>query len=122
MLDKDMEINLAIPADMKVNEMDICIILGNLFDNAIEALQKCTSKREFSFEMKEKSNMLFIKMKNFFNGEVLKDGPVFTSTKDNNIMHGFGLTNIKDVVEKTDGKICINYDDCCFTVEIIMYL
>lgn len=122
MLDKDMEINLAIPSDMKVNEMDICIILGNLFDNAIEALQKCTGKREFSFEMKEKSNMLFIKMKNSFNGEVLKDGPVFTSTKDNNIMHGFGLTNIKDVVEKTDGKMNINYDDRCFTVEIIMYL
>ena len=58
MLDKDMEINLAIPADMKVNEMDICIILGNLFDNAIEALhQSALAKGEFSFEMKKKKSI-----------------------------------------------------------------
>lgn len=121
-VNKDMKINLAIPSDIKINETDICIILGNLFDNAIEALLKCTGHKEFLLDIKEKSNLLFIKTTNSFNGEVVKEESRIKSTKTDKLTHGFGLSNIENVLEKYHGKMNINYDDCHFTVEIIMYL
>ena len=122
LVNKEMQINLAIPSDIRINETDICVILGNLFDNAIEALSKCVSDKEFLLDIKEKSNLLFIKMTNSFNGEVEKEASAIKSTKADKFAHGFGLRNIENVLEKYHGKMKITYDDCYFTVEIIMYL
>ncbi len=109
-----------IPYKLKSSEIDLCCIIGNLFDNAIEASEKLPEEqRVIRVYMDMKGTQLYISFTNFTAGKKLKKvGKVFRSTKGEG--HGFGLVRIDAIVERLDGYISRNSEDGAFTTEILL--
>ena len=109
-----------IPVKLKSSEIDLCCIIGNLFDNAIEASMKLPEEqRLIRVYMDMKNTQLYISFTNFTAGNKLpKEGKLFRSTKGEG--HGFGLVRIDTIVERLDGYISRNSEDGAFTTEILL--
>lgn len=114
------KIDAHIPVKLKTSEMDLCCILGNLFDNAIEAsLQLPEEQRMIRVYMDMKNTQLYISFTNFTAGKKLsKLGRRFRSTKGEG--HGLGLVRIDNIVERLDGYLSRNSEDGAFTTEILL--
>lgn len=109
-----------IPVRLTSSEIDLCCILGNLFDNAIEAsLALPEEQRLIRVYMDMKNTQLYISFTNFTAGRKLtKMGKRFQTTKGEG--HGFGLVRIDAIVEKLDGYISRGSEDGAFTTEILL--
>ena len=109
-----------VPVKLKSSEIDLCCILGNLFDNAIEAsLPLPDDKRLIRVYMDMKNTQLYISFTNFTAGKKLpKIGGRFRTTKGEG--HGFGLVRIDAIVERLDGYISRGSEDGAFTTEILL--
>lgn len=109
-----------IPLTLKSSEIDLCCIIGNLFDNAIEASLKLPEdRRMIRVYMDMRNTQLCISFTNLTAGKKLKkEGKLFRSTKGKG--HGFGLIRIDAIVERLDGYISCNSEDGAFTTEILL--
>ncbi len=109
-----------VPVSLKTAEIDLCIIIGNLFDNAIEACMALPEKeRMIRVYMEMKNTQLYI---SFTNSTALpkqrKTDGRFLSTKGRG--RGYGLVRIDTIVEKYQGYISRNSEDGAFTTEILL--
>lgn len=109
-----------IPVKLTLSEIDLCCIIGNLFDNAIEAsMQLPVPERLIRVYMDMKNTQLYISFTNFTAGKKMaKTGGLFRTTKGEG--HGFGLVRIDAIVERLDGYISRNSEDGAFTTEILL--
>lgn len=114
------KIDAHIPVKLKTSELDLCCILGNLFDNAMEAsLQLPEERRLIRVYMDMKNTQLYISFTNFTAGKKLpKIGGRFHSTKGEG--RGLGLVRIDNIVERLDGYLSRNSEDGAFTTEILI--
>nr|WP_312580080.1 GHKL domain-containing protein [Sedimentibacter sp.] len=118
----DVTIDLNVPKEIKVPSFDITVILGNLLDNALNAVKKLDKNRFINIKMKYTKGRLIIKMDNSFDGIIIKqEGVIFTSNKDER-NHGLGLENVKSALEKYNGTIEFKYDDRNFHTTLLMYV
>ena len=109
-----------VPVGLRMSEIDLCCILGNLFDNAIEASMALPEEeRLIRVYMEMKGTQLYISFTNFTAGKKLrKTGKVYKSTKGEG--HGFGLVRIDKIIEQLDGYLSRNSEDGAFTTEILI--
>lgn len=109
-----------IPVKLQMSELDLCCILGNLFDNAIEAsLSLPESERQIRVYMDMKGTQLYISFTNFTSGRKLdKVGNIFKTSKGDG--HGFGLVRIDNIIERLGGYLSRNSEDGAFTTEILI--
>ena len=109
-----------IPVQLKMSEIDLCVILGNLFDNAIEASMKLPeAQRLIRVYMDMKNTQLYISFTNFTASKKMeKTGNRFRTTKGSG--HGFGLVRIDNIIERLDGYLSRNSEDGAFTTEILI--
>lgn len=109
-----------IPVKLNFSEIDLCCIIGNLFDNAIEASLKLPEdQRLIRVYMDMRNTQLYISFTNFTaDKKRQKNGNLFRSTKGDG--HGFGLVRIDTIVERLDGYISRNSEDGAFTTEILL--
>ena len=114
------KVDAHIPIKLKMSELDLCVILGNLFDNAIEAnLPLPEDERLIRVYMDMKNTQLYISFTNFTaSGKLAKEANLFKTTKGDG--HGFGLVSIDSIIEKLDGYISRNSEDGAFTTEILI--
>lgn len=110
-----------IPVKLRMSELDLCVILGNLFDNAIDASVKLPKEeRIIRVYMDVKGTQLYISFTNLTAEKKLtKVGGIFASTKTGE-GHGFGLLRIDDIIKRLDGYISRNSEDGAFTTEILI--
>ena len=94
--------------DQLLNSTDFTIIMGNIIDNAIEASEKVkVGKKYMNLKIYEKNQYFCIFMSNSKNkGTFFKLSRKF-STKENQNDHGYGLSNVRYVVEKYNGFLSI---------------
>ena len=90
-----------------VDDMDLYILLENLCDNAIEAAGQC-EKPSIKLQIAEDNASMYIDIGNTTSGNVLKNNPHMNTTKKDKNMHGFGIMNIRDIIDKYNGTI--NYE------------
>lgn len=109
-----------IPVKLNFSEIDLCCIIGNLFDNAIDASMKLPPEQRYiRVYMDMKNTQLYISFTNFTAGKKMKkEGRLFRSTKGEG--HGLGLVNIDAIVDRLDGYIIRNSEDGAFTTEILL--
>lgn len=113
-------VDAQIPVKLKMSEIDLCRIIGNLFDNAIEAsMELPVDKRLIRIYMDMKGTQLYISFTNFTaQGKRRKVGGLFKTTKGEG--HGFGLVSMDAIVERLDGYLSRNSEDGAFTTEILI--
>ena len=109
-----------IPVKLNMSELDLCVILGNLFDNAIEAsLALPEAQRLIRVYMDMKNTQLYISFTNFTASKKMpKLGNRFQTTKGDG--HGFGLVRIVNILARLDGYLSRNSEDGAFTTEILI--
>lgn len=101
-------------------EIDLCIIIGNLFDNAIEASMALPKEeRMIRVYMDMKNTQLYM---SFTNRTAVKkqhkeNGRFWTSKGHG---HGYGLVRIDTIIERYQGYIRRNSEDGAFTTEILL--
>lgn len=118
--DIPVQVDAHISVALDISELDLCVIIGNLFDNAIEASLKLPPERRMiRVYMDMKNTQLYISFTNFTAGPKMhKVGGRFASGKGRG--HGFGLVRMDDVVERLGGYISRNSEEGAFTTEILL--
>lgn len=116
----NVKVDAHVPVKLKMSELDLCVILGNLFDNAIEAsLPLPENERLIRVYMVMKNTQLYISFTNFTaSKKQIKESNLFKTTKGDG--HGFGLVRIDSIIEKLDGYLSRNSEDGAFTTEILI--
>lgn len=109
------------------NPADFTIILGNLLDNALEAVTKLPpQKRIIRFYLNFQSDYLIIQMRNIYNPTVsdIRDGKAYTTKVDKDL-HGIGLKRIKNAAAKYNGSFeyqtTTEGEDSFFIAEVKLY-
>ena len=120
---KNIEINhnINITETLNINPFDLNIIIGNLLDNAIEAVDKLDKNRKISLTIKLKKGLFKIKVSNPYNGKIKTKKNKILTNKGNKKLHGIGLKNVKNIVNKYDGKINIDYSNNIFDINIVVF-
>ena len=118
--DIPVQVDAHIPVKLKMSELDLCCIIGNLFDNAIEAsLALPPEERLIRVYMDMKGTQLYLSFTNFTaGGKREKQGGRFLTTKGE--AHGFGLVRVDAIVERLEGYLSRNSEDGAFTTEILI--
>lgn len=113
------DINTAI----KISSVDLCAILANQLDNAIEACLKIydENKRFIKLKISQKESILLFKVTNSVNSDPFENNALLESTKGNsNQAHGYGIKNIKATAEKYSGILKNEYKDGMFTSSVMI--
>lgn len=116
------EISVMLAKHPGVRDTDLCVLLGNLLENAIEACTKNGNAPHGKVELQVRTEggRILISLNNTYNGEIRQNGDgVFLSTKDNSM--GLGLTSVKSIAEKYKGWARFQHRGNLFTSEVLLY-
>lgn len=103
---------------IKVNELELCRIIGNGLDNAIEGCQRTDIQdRHICFSISEDRENLMIIISNTSDKV---DITALSSTKKEKEFHGIGINSIRSSVERLDGLVKFDYADGIFKLSIIV--
>ena len=111
----DVTCDIKIPEDIDVSRCKLNVIVGNLLENAIEAAAQADEKR-IVLTMQFSAGILFLQIKNTYNGPVrVEGGHVLGKKSQNN--HGIGLRSVQDLVREQNGSLDISVTDQFFVAE-----
>lgn len=115
--DNGVKVILNIPQNIgEIYSPEICSLIGNMFDNAIEACEKCDDNRRIILEISCQNGLLEILMKNSISSSVLVSNPTLETSKSDKENHGFGTKVIREIAENNHGYVDFYEDDgmfCC---------
>lgn len=116
------ECDVQMPKGYAINEFDLCILFGNILDNALEACSRmrCGESCFINIQAKTVKKCFLIEVKNSVDmAEKYVDG--FTN-KENPLEHGIGLMNVGDVVHGYNGVLNIESEKGIFVTSILIPL
>jgi len=108
-----------IPKRLSVSDSDLCVVLGNALENAMEACGKLEDPkaRSVSAEAGTINGQLLIKITNAYNGTLNQKDGRYLSAK-NSPYHGMGLRNIQKVVDAYGGFVKTEHNGTVFTLMV----
>jgi len=115
-------INITVGIKDPVNFMsveDISVLFGNLFDNAIEACKR-TDQRQIHIKVQIQGAYVSVFMANTIIESVMIANPELITTKRDPRSHGYGIKNIKKIVEKYNGIIEFWEENNLFCCDILL--
>lgn len=119
----DFMVNLSVPAQLPFAGEDLCVILGNALDNAIEAcIRGNVENPNIKLQMMFDGDNLTIIIENTFDGKLgkAKKGG-WTTRKQNAQQHGIGIYSIKNTIKKYNGYYHVDINKFKYCLEIILY-
>ncbi len=106
----------------RLESMDICVLLGNALDNALEACGKNMQESSIKITATENKSFLLIVIENTLHAPIVfRDGRPVTSKKHPS-EHGFGILGMEHVLHKYQGNIKYDIKDAVFKVKIMLPL
>lgn len=121
--DKAINLGIDIKAEIEtldfryMESIDFSSLLNNILDNAIEAAEKSKDKR-VEIYISNKNGFDLISVKNSIDKSVLKNNPKFKTTK---LVagHGYGMKQIRNIIEKYNGTLDIYEDNGLFCLNVV---
>ena len=114
-----------VPEELPFPDEDLCALLMNLLDNALEGAERTPAgqRRSIHFKMRLSNGFLSVLCENTFDGRlsVGADGSLHT-TKEDAESHGFGLPQIRNVAKKYGSMLDIRYTASLFTVQAALQI
>ena len=112
------ECDVNLPKECPINEYDLCVVFGNVLDNAIEACERCKGItcyiKTHAFVVKE---CLLLEVENSTDSETMAEDGV--SLKRNPEEHGIGLSNVKDVILKYNGTMNVKTEGHTYVISVL---
>lgn len=89
-----------------IDEVDLCNLLGNLLDNAIESCEKCgDGQRIIEIKLRTCENKYLLEVENTAIENALENNRQLSTTKGDASRHGYGVKSIKSIAEKYNGMV-----------------
>lgn len=110
-----------LPENISVEDVDLCVILGNLLDNALEACEKIPEENRFlRVYIVAHKNQLYVSIQNSAKEELNFDERHYITSKRGS--HGFGMKRVQAMVEKYEGYLRLANEPGIFAAEVTMPL
>lgn len=109
-----------VPKDLKITDIDLCVLLGNLMDNAIEACQRQedSGKRFLRIYMGTLKGQLYLSVQNSVGGAIKKQNGGYRTSKQG--YHGFGLKRVDTIIQKYNGFLNRQDEGDVFATEVML--
>lgn len=124
---REFNIKVEVKADIVENEyirpLDICVILSNLLDNAIEASSKVEDQEERYIEvmLRTVNNIIMLRIHNSLKELPTIKNKIFVTTKKTKDTHGWGLRSVETAVRRYGGFIDYSYYENKFAVDVSLH-
>lgn len=114
--------DVELPEQLSIRSIDLCVLLGNLIDNAIEACEKLEKEEErfLRIYMCIMKQQFYVSVSNATNEVIRRLDKEYITHKRGN--HGHGLRRIDVIVEKYNGYINRQNEPGVFATEIMLPL
>ncbi len=110
-----------VPKTLAVSDIDLCVVIGNLIDNAVESCEKVAPENQFiRLYIGIFQKQLYLSVSNATSETVRKLDEQYISTKRGN--HGHGLKRINKIVDKYGGFVNRKNEPGVFVTEILLPL
>lgn len=113
------DVNIQLLKTLTVSDYDLCVVLGNLLENAVNACEKLPENRFIKLETQNTSNQIIFRIKNTFDGNIIHKGDIPISNKSSG---GLGLLSVKEVIDSYGGDILFEWNKEFFTVYVAVNL
>ena len=112
-----------IPADIQIDDFDLCTIFSNLIRNAVEACNRLPedAKKWIHLDLYMLQDNLYICMENPVMSEINVQKLEGSTSKEDKKNHGFGIYNLKNAVEKYQCEVSFDCEDQKFIAEIVLW-
>ncbi|MDE7203871.1 MAG: ATP-binding protein, partial [Lachnospiraceae bacterium] len=113
--------NIEYPQHTNIRSADLVAILGNLLDNALEAVEGTEGSLRFiNLTIRRINEMLIIKLENGCKAApAITEGELKTTKKDTDL-HGWGLKSVRTAAERYDGTLETEYRDHTFCAVVTL--
>ena len=115
------ELSLCNLTGLRLRPNEICSLLGNLLDNALEANSQVEEGRFLEVDCREQEDCFYIRVRNAMAAQDReKDGSLQSGKSDrrNRVGHGLGLRSVERIVHGCGGEIAMDRGKACFTVVV----
>ena len=111
---------LDLPEKLPVDEVDLCLILSNLLENALEASQRTApARRRIKITAYLHSdNLVLMQVENTYDGTIREKNGIFQSSKRKG--DGIGLRSVCHIAEKSGGASTLTYQDGIFCAKVML--
>ena len=111
---------LDLPQTLPVDEIDMCLVLSNLLENAFEAsLRTAPARRKIEVTAYvHAARLVLIEAENAFDGEINENSGVFRSSKRKG--NGIGIQSVRHIAEKSGGVSTVTYRDGLFCAKVML--
>lgn len=110
------QVQVEFPRHTNLQSADLCAVLGNLLDNALEAVQQIPEKEErfIHLTIRRIHQMLVIKVENSCQAAPAENDGTLKTSKEENGLHGWGLKSAQTAAQKYEGTVQTFYKDGIF--------
>jgi signal transduction histidine kinase len=117
----DFQVKIILPSAGTVDDYELCIIIGNLLENAITACMKTpeNERQYIEISMRPREGQYGIKVENSFNGVLKHDGKILYTTKEDG---GLGIKSIESVARRYNGEYVPVWDEKKFSAFVVLHL
>ncbi len=116
------DINAEFPRNTNVQPHDLCTILGNLIDNAIEATERSGKSGYIGICIRKINHFVVIQISNPYIGNKDESLGLPATSKADKKLHGWGLLSVADTVQKYHGTLKCKNDHNRFIVTVMLFL
>ena len=111
---------LDLPQVLPVDEIDLCLVLSNLLENAFEAsLRTAPARRKIEVTAYvHAERLLLVEVENAFDGEVNEKSGLFRSSKRKE--NGIGIQSVQHIAEKTGGASTFTHQNGVFSAKVML--
>ncbi len=113
-------VDIRVPQETCWGNFDICVILGNLVENAVREAAG-SEEKYLEIHIRSSKGLLLIHIENSYSGKIEAHGQRFKTTQSDTELYGIGLENVKRIVSSNGGEMKIHYTENRFRVNVLLY-
>lgn len=107
------DFEMSLPSNLEFPDVDLCALLGNALDNAVEATSEAVNKRILLRARADKGTLM-LRLENTFSRSPQKYGDVFITAKKDSVMHGLGVAGMREIARRHGGVCEMDYTESVF--------
>ena len=115
----DFSVRLELPKQLSINEPELCSILGNLLENALDASRDCTDTAPFiRIRAREESGHIALAVDNTYCSAPIEENGQFRSTKHEGF--GTGTASVRAIAQRHQGVAEFRHEDGIFYASVFI--
>lgn len=113
--------NIEFPRHTNIQSVDLVAILGNLLDNALEAMRNVEDRFRFiNLTIRRINDMLVVKVENGCSSAPVEMNGSLQTSKADKALHGWGLQSVRTAAERYDGTVETEYSNHTFRAVVTL--